>query len=82
MTLVVVQNDRNVRVTVYSEDKFGDHKLGVVEPRGTATLALNEYISAESEVQFFVQPIGEFEESSERLEVHRGDRIGLVVPPR
>ncbi|MEO8336501.1 MAG: hypothetical protein ABI664_16090 [bacterium] len=82
MTLVVVDNDRGVAVTVYEEDSFGDFKLGVVAPNSQATLRMKDYIIYESQVQFFVVPKGELEESAPMLDVRRGERVGLVVPAR
>jgi hypothetical protein len=82
LTLVVVQNDRSVSVTVYAQNDFGEYKLGVVEPYESATLSLADYMLAEGDVQFFVHPVGQLDESTEPLELHRGERIGLVIPPR
>ncbi|HTE46055.1 MAG TPA: hypothetical protein VK636_12465 [Gemmatimonadaceae bacterium] len=82
MTLVVVQNDRNVAVTVYAQNELGEHKIGAVAPYGTTTLSLDNVVFGETDVQFFVQPAGELEESTGVLEIDRGERIGVVVPPR
>jgi len=82
LTLVVVQNDRSVSVTVYAQNDFGEYKLGVVEPYESATLSLADYMLAEGDVQFFVHPVGQLDESTEPMELHRGERIGLVIPAR
>ena len=82
MTLLVVQNDRSVAVTVYAQDELSELKLGVVEPYGMATFEVAPYMVAEGEVQFFVHPAGQVDEASQPLELTRGERVGLVVPPR
>ena len=82
MTLVVVQNDRAVPVTVYAQNDVGEYKLGVVAPNETMTMSLEPFMIDEGDVQFFVHPAGQLDESTQPLELHRGERIGVVVPPR
>jgi hypothetical protein len=82
MTFVVVQNDRLAPVTVYAQNAEGEYTLGVVAPNSTTALAIPEYVMTDGDIDFFVQPRGGFEEDTGVLEVHRGDQVGLVVPPR
>jgi hypothetical protein len=82
MTLVVVQNDRSVPATVYLQDEVGEYKLGVVAPFATTTLSIKSLLLMEGDVQFFVHPAGQIDESTELMDLHRGERIGLVIPPR
>lgn len=82
VALVEVENDRTVPVTVYAQNDFGEHKLGVVAPRSTETMTLAKNELGRGDVQFFVHPAGQIEESTDPMELHRGERIGLVVPAR
>jgi hypothetical protein len=82
MTYVVVQNDRNVSVTVYEEDDFGDTKIAVLAPYESQTIDLHEFVFARSSIQFFVKPRGQQEEGSGLLDVSPGDHLGLVVPAK
>ena len=82
MTAVVVQNNRNVPVTVYAEDDFGDTKLAVVAPHETMTIDLHKYVYQRSAIQFFVKPRGELEEATGVLDVSPGDHLGVVIPAR
>ena len=82
MTLVVVENNRNVPVTVYEEDDFGDVKLAVVGPNATETVRLDHYLSAPSAVRFFIQPRGQLEEGTGLLDIDPGEHVAVVVPTR
>ena len=81
MTLVVVQNDRDVPVTVYAQNDVGEYKLGVVSPGDARTLQNKQYIFSEGDIEFFVQPKGELEQAAGPITVRRGERIGVLVPP-
>ncbi len=82
MTLIVVQNERNVPVTIYAENEFGEYNLGIVNADGTQTIQLARYMVEHGALKFFVQPKGQLEESSDPIDVDIGQRIGLVVPVR
>ncbi|MGH7616433.1 MAG: hypothetical protein ACREPM_04325 [Gemmatimonadaceae bacterium] len=82
MTLVVVQNDRNVPATVYAQNEFGEYKLGEVAAHDQLTMSLADYMIARGEVKFFVQPKGQIEEASQSLDLHEGEHVGLIVPRR
>lgn len=82
LTLVVVQNDLTVPVTVYAQNGAAEYKLGIVAPLGTETLSVPDYALLEGDIQFFVHPVGQVDESTVPLELHRGERVGLVVPQR
>lgn len=82
MTLVVVQNDRTVPVAVYAQDAWGELELGVVPPDSTVTLRVDDPFLDRSDIDFFVHPKGQPEEETGYLDIHRGDRLGILVPPR
>jgi hypothetical protein len=82
MTLVEVQNNRNVPVTVYGQDSWGEVKLGVVGPESTATLRLSDPLVLDGDVDFFVHPKGQDDEETGTLGVHRGDRLAILVPAK
>jgi hypothetical protein len=82
MTFVQVQNNRHVPVRVFAQDGFGEIELGVVPAGTTATLRVADPIVIEGNVDFFVHPQGQPEEDTGSLEVHRGDRLGVLVPER
>jgi hypothetical protein len=81
MTLVEVQNDRNVPVVVYAQDSWGETKLGVVDADSTVTFRLTDPFALEGHIDFFVHPKGQLDEDTGTIEVHRGERLGIVVPP-
>jgi hypothetical protein len=81
MTLVVVQNDRDVPVTIYAQNDFGEYKLGVVSPGDARTLEIEPFIFDEGDIEFFVQPKGQLEQSAGPITLRRGERIGVLVPP-
>ena len=82
MTLVEVQNNRNVPVTVYAEDTWGEVKLGVVAAGSAATLRLNDPLMMDGDVDFFVHPKGGQDETTGSIEMHRGERLGILVPEK
>lgn len=83
ITLVEVQNDRKVPVTVYAQDSWGEIRLGVVPPDSTVTLRVRDtFVRDGEDVDFFVQPHGQPEQETGYLEVRRGERLGIIVPPR
>jgi hypothetical protein len=82
MTLVVVQNDRSVPVTVYAQYEWSESKLGVVLAGASKTFRLSEYFLESGDVDFFVQPTGQAEEESGNMEIRRGEHVGVIVPPR
>ena len=81
MTLVVVQNDRDVPVTVYLERGNEEVRLGRVGGMSDSTLRVPDFIAGQ-DVRFFVQPVGESEESTGLVDLERGEHLGLVIPPR
>jgi hypothetical protein len=82
MTLVVVQNDRNVPVTVYVQTDATEARLAVVAPMTDSTIRIPDYLTAEGEVSFFVHPNSETDEGTTPIEVGRGEHVGLVVPAK
>ena len=82
MTLVEVQNDRSVPVAVYLQDEWGESKLGVVPADSTVTLRVKDPLVNDHEIDIFVQPRGQPDEDTGTLEIHRGEHLGVVVPPR
>jgi len=81
-TLIEVQNDRRVPVAVYAQDSWGEVELGVVPPDSTLTLRLSDALVGRGEVDFFVHPKGAPDEETGYLDVRRGERLGILVPPR
>jgi hypothetical protein len=82
MTLVEVQNNRNVPVTVYGQNSWGELKLGVVPAETTVVLRLSDAVTEDGDVDFFVHPKGQADETTGSLEVHRGERLGILVPEK
>lgn len=82
MTLVEVQNNRNVPVTVYAQDAFGEVELGVVGADSTRTLRVADPVVLGGDVEFFVHPKGQPDEGTGTMEVRRGDRLAILVPAR
>jgi hypothetical protein len=82
MTLVEVQNNRNVPVTVYAQDSWGEVELGVVAADSTVTLRVSDAVNPDQAIDFFIHPKGRPDEDTGNVEVHRGERIGIVVPAR
>ena len=82
MTLVEIQNNRNVPVVVYAQDTWGEVKLGVVGADSTATLRLSDPLVLDGDVDFFVHPKGQEDEGTGNVEVHRGERLGILVPAK
>jgi len=81
-TLIEVQNDRHVPVVVYAQDSWGEVELGVVPPDSTVTLRLSDAVVERGEVDFFVHPKGAPDQETGYLDVRRGERLGILVPPR
>jgi hypothetical protein len=82
ITMVEVQNDRKVPVTVYAQDSWGETRLGVVPADSTITLRVRTAFVGRGDIDFFVQPRGQPEEETGYMEVRQGERLGIVVPPR
>ena len=82
MTLVVLQNNRGVPVTVYAEDEWGDVKLGVVDADATTTLRLPRHMVERGDIRLFIVPRGQAEESTGPLDLSPGDQIDVIVPKR
>jgi len=82
VTLIEVQNDRHVPVAVYAQDAYGEAELGVVPPDSTVTLRLRDAFVGRGDVDFFVHPKGAPDQETGYLDVRRGERLGIVVPPR
>src|SRR5215211_7511139 len=82
VTLIEVQNDRHVPVAVYAQDAYGEVELGVVPPDSTVTLRLRDAFVGRGDVDFFVHPKGAPDQETGYLDVRRGERLGIVVPPR
>ena len=73
---------RHVPVVVYAQDSWGEVKLGVVPPDSTVTLRLSDAFVSRGDVDFFVHPKGQPDQETGYLEVRRGERLGILVPPR
>src|SRR5690349_6425501 len=71
ITLVEVQNDRKVPVTVYAQDSWGEVRLGVVPADSTVTLRVRDTLVGRGDIDFFVQPRGQPEEETGYLEVRQ-----------
>jgi NADPH-dependent ferric siderophore reductase len=82
VTLIEVQNDRHVPVAVYAQDAYGEVELGVVPADSTVTLRLRDAFVGRGDVDFFVHPKGAPDQDTGYLDVRRGERLGIVVPPR
>jgi hypothetical protein len=78
-TEVVVQNNRDVPVTVYLEVGDEDVRLGTVSSRGDSILRVPSYLAVD-DVKIFVEPAGELEESTGDLDLKPGEHLGVVVP--
>ena len=77
MTLVDVQNDRSVPVTVYVQYTRDEVELGVVGPVSTARLRVVDALAADGSLDFFVYPKGQPERETGTLDVHRAERPGI-----
>src|SRR6476620_2691909 len=82
MTLVEVQNNRNVPVTVYGQNSWGEVRLGVVPAETTVVLRLRAAVALDGDVEFFVHPKGHEDDTTGSLEVHRGERLVILVPEK
>ena len=83
MTFVVVQNDRPTPVTIYADEASGEFRLGTVPAWGLETLRVPEaLVLDETNIDFYVAPRTGFDLDTGYLEVHRGEHIGVIVPPR
>jgi len=78
-TEVVVQNNRDVPVTVYLEVGDEDVRLGTVSSRSDSTLRVPNYLAVD-DVKIFVEPVGELEESTGDLDLKPGEHLGVVIP--
>lgn len=76
---VVVQNDRNVPVTVYVENGSLDTKIGTVDALHTATLPLPSWVTSKPNVSFAIHPARGLDLEANAFDVHPGVRLGLVV---
>ena len=81
-TLIEVQNDRKVPIIVYAQDSWGDVRLGVVPADSIVTLRVNDAVVTRGEVDFLVHPKKGPDEETGYLDVHRGERLGILVPSR
>jgi hypothetical protein len=83
MTLVVVQNDRPTPVTIYADEASGEYRIGTVPAWEMETLRVPDaLVLDESNIDFYIAPRGDLDLESGYLEVHRGEHVGLIVPPR
>jgi hypothetical protein len=82
MTIVEVQNNRNVPVVVYAENSWGEMRLGIVPAESTTMLRLSDSVVLDGDVDFFVHPKGQEDETTGNLEVRRGEKIGILVPAK
>ena len=80
MTLVLVQNNRHVPVTVWAEDAWGDFKLGVVAADGSGSFFLKPRLLMNGQVRLFVISPGRANEDTGLLQMSPGDAIGVTVP--
>ena len=78
---LTVDNGRDRRLTVYARQGLSDVRLGEVPANGRATLRFPKSVVLPSQsIALFVQPEGGLNRSSPKLEVKRGDHLGLRVP--
>jgi hypothetical protein len=78
---LTVENDHDRRVTVYARQGLFDVRLGEVAAKSRATLRFPKSVVLPSQsIALFVQPEGGPNRSSPKLEVKRGDHLGLRVP--
>ena len=82
ITLVEVQNDRHVPVTVYAQNGWGEFRLGVVPADSTETFRVPNPIAFDDEVDFFVHGSGLPDQETGTVEIHRGEHLGILVPPK
>jgi hypothetical protein len=80
-TQLVVQNNREVPVTVYLEAAPFERELGKVEAMRTATFDLPDGMQREGKVvEVLVQPRGQLALSAKAMMSDDGSVLGLVVP--
>src|SRR4051812_9881484 len=82
MTLVTIENTRTVPVTVYAEENNRHIKLGIVSALADSTIRLPDWLVGTGKVRFFLDPLGEPEEATQLLQITRGERFGVEIPPR
>lgn len=82
MTLVVVQNEQKVPVTLYVQNDASDTRIAVISPMTDTTVRIPDYLVEAGEVTFFVHPDHALDESTSPIPVERGEHIGLIVPAK
>lgn len=82
MTLVVVQNNRNVPVTLYVQNDETETRLATIAPLSNTTIRIPAYLTDQGEVSFFVHPQHELDEGTAPMEVRQGAHVGLIVPAK
>lgn len=81
VTVVEVDNQRRVPVTVTVQKDDQDVLIGIVAPGSDSTLEVPRWLVG-SDVVFFLNPAGQLEESTQPMDVESGEHIGIVVPMR
>ncbi len=79
-TTLMVQNDRDRDVVVFVEQGEFDTRLGSVPAHRTATLRIPDWLADQESIEVFVHPEGGFDLATERMRLHRGEHLHLVVP--
>ena len=78
---IMVQNNRNVAVTVLVEQGNFDMRIGTVPAASTATLVLPARLLYEgATLNVFVHPEGGLDLAAQAFDVRPGIRLGLIVP--
>jgi hypothetical protein len=79
---LVIQNNREVPVTVYLDAVPLERELGTVEPMRSATFSIPEHMMREGEmVELLLTPRGQLALQARVLVSEEDTQMGLVVPP-
>lgn len=79
MTVVVVQNDRAVPVKVVLEHGAVDVTLGVIPAGSDSALRVPDRFDGD-DVRIFVEAPGSLDQSTDLLNIERGEKLAVVVP--
>lgn len=79
-TTLTVENERPVSVVMYVDQGDFDVRLGTVAANSTATLTLPQWIVSRREsVEIFAHPVNGQDLESTRLDLRKGEHLGLRV---
>jgi len=82
-TTVTVQNNLSERAKIYVERGMFDVKLGSVPAGGSMVFDLPSWIlNGDDAVSVYARTKHGLEQTTGILEVHRGERLGVVIPRR